>query len=81
MNSLEKLQVLLPHWIEHNQGHGEECRKWVEQLQKEEESADVQGYLAAALSAMDTVSEQLEKALQAAGGAKEDGHHHHNHHH
>ncbi len=79
MNSLEKLQVLLPHWIEHNQGHGEECRKWVEQLLEDGSSADVQNHLSAALLAMDSVSEHLEKALQAAGGAKEDGHHHHHH--
>ncbi len=79
MNSLEKLQVLLPHWIEHNQGHAEECKKWAEQCEKEEAAAEVHVNLNAALTAMETVTEHLEKALQAAGGAKTDGHHHHHH--
>ena len=28
MRELEKLQVLLPHWIQHNEEHAEESRKW-----------------------------------------------------
>ena len=28
MNSLEKLQVLLQHWIEHNHGHLHDFEKW-----------------------------------------------------
>ena len=31
MNEIEKLQVLLPHWIEHNQEHANEFRKWAAQ--------------------------------------------------
>ncbi|MEA3469344.1 MAG: hypothetical protein U9R57_14115 [Thermodesulfobacteriota bacterium] len=78
MNQLEKLQVLLPHWIEHNQGHAEECRKWLDEVEQE----DVQSSLNAALEAMDQVTKYLGKALDAAGGpATEDGHGHHHHHH
>ena len=75
MNELEKLQVLLPHWIEHNQGHTEECRKWVDQVGQEQ----VQSSLNAALEAMAQVSKHLNKALDAAGGsvATEERHHHH----
>jgi len=74
MNELEKLQVLLPHWIEHNQGHAEECRKWVGQVGQEQ----VQSSLNAALEAMEQVSKYLNKALDAAGGsAATEEHHHH----
>ena len=32
MNDLEKLRVILPHWIEHNIGHGREFANWAETL-------------------------------------------------
>ncbi|HIP82949.1 MAG TPA: hypothetical protein EYH36_00895 [Desulfocapsa sulfexigens] len=77
MNQLEKLQVLLPHWIEHNRGHAEECRKWATDV----DNKDVQLNLNAALAAMEVVTNHLEKALGAAGGpgmdGADDGHHHH----
>ena len=76
MNELEKLQVLLPHWIEHNQGHAEECRKWVDQVGQEK----VQSSLNAALEAMDQVSKYLNKALDAAGESAATEEHHHHHH-
>lgn len=77
MNQQEKLQVLLPHWIEHNQGHAQECRKWTEQVSQ----GEVQSNLNAALQAMEQVTKYLSKALDAAGGpATKEGHHHHHHH-
>ncbi len=76
MNELEKLQVLLPHWIEHNQGHAEECRKWADQVGQEK----VQSSLNGALEAMEQVSKYLNKALEAAGGSAVTEEHHHHHH-
>ncbi|MBL4903795.1 MAG: hypothetical protein JKY62_14255 [Desulfocapsa sp.] len=76
MNELEKLQVLLPHWIEHNRGHAEECRKWVAAT----EDSEVQLPLSAALAAMEVVTNHLEKALDVAGGSKANGDHGHHHH-
>jgi len=67
MNQLEKLQVLLPHWVEHNQGHAEECAKWADQV----EQGDVQTNLKAAFAAMELVTKHLEEALAAAGGPAE----------
>jgi hypothetical protein len=29
-NDIEKLKILLPHWIEHNQEHAQEFRTWAE---------------------------------------------------
>ncbi len=76
MNELEKLQILLPHWIEHNQGHAEECRKWAVEVG----AGTVQSSLNAAYEAMERVTEHLDNALAAAGGPKTDGGNHHHHH-
>ncbi len=76
MNQMEKLQVLLPHWIDHNKGHAEECRKWLADL----ETNKVHTHLAKALDAMALVTKELEEALNAAGGPK-NGHEHVHHHH
>ena len=81
MNELEKLRVLLPHWIEHNRGHAEECGKWAELAAQEEGAGEVGLNLKTALAAMEVVSEHLEMALSAAGGAKAHGEHGHHHHH
>jgi hypothetical protein len=82
MNELEKLQVLLPHWIEHNRGHAEECGRWADLAGQEGGAVEVALHLKAALASMKVVSEHLEKAFAAAGGAKvhgENDHHHHHH--
>lgn len=80
MNELEKLQVLLPHWIEHNHGHAQECGKWAELAGQEGGAAPVEVNLRAAIEAMEEVNRHLENALEAAGGAKQEGEHHHHHH-
>ncbi len=75
MDQLEKLQVLLPHWIEHNRGHAEECKKWAENV----DNSEVQLNLKDALAAMEVVTKHLEKALDVAGGPVAGGAHHHHH--
>ena len=81
MNELEKLRVLLPHWIEHNRGHAEECNKWAVLAAEEKNAAEVASNLRAAFAAMEEVSTHLEKALAAAGGAATESTHKHHHHH
>lgn len=78
MNEIEKLRVLLPHWIEHNSGHESECVKWADVARSEglEKVADC---IDAAVKTMKEVNKHLEEALTEAGGAAE-GHHHHHHH-
>ncbi len=79
MNELEKLRVLLPHWIEHNNGHGTECQKWSE-IARLEGKGKVADYIDEAIKAMTQVNVLLEKALSEAGGADPDkGDHHHHH--
>lgn len=81
MNELEKLRVLLPHWIEHNRGHAEECNKWAKLAGEESNAKEVASNLNAAFTAMEEVSTHLEKALTAAGGPASDESHSHHHHH
>ena len=32
MNEIEKLRVLIPHWVEHNNEHAQEFRDWAEHI-------------------------------------------------
>ena len=74
MNEQEKLRVLIPHWIEHNQEHAEEFKRWAA------EAGDVRVEILSAAEAMARANESLAAALEKLGGAL-DHHHHHNHHH
>ena len=80
MDELEKLRVMLPHWIEHNVGHGAEFSNWAVTLDSvgEAEIASLLKKAEAFLQDADTV---LKEALQKAGGSLDDGDHHHGHHH
>lgn len=80
MDNVEKLRVMLQHWIEHNKGHVEEFEKW-QQTMTEEGQASLATHIAEAIRTMATVNEQLGKALDELGGPDSDHHHHHNHHH
>jgi phage tail tape-measure protein len=77
LEHMEKLRVLLPHWIEHNRGHAEECGKW-SALARDAGEVAVAEHIDAAIAAMMQAGELLDKALSAAGGDMPDhGHHHH----
>jgi hypothetical protein len=76
MEQMEKLRVLLPHWIEHNRGHAEECGKWAT-FARDAGEETVAVYIESAISAMNQASELLDKALLAAGGKMSEHEHHH----
>ena len=69
MKEIEKLRVLLPHWIEHNGEHAGEFRKWAE---REGTARDA---LLAASDLVEEANARLEEALEQLGGPLE--HHHH----
>ncbi|MEA3351202.1 MAG: hypothetical protein U9Q82_11310 [Chloroflexota bacterium] len=73
MNEQDKLRVLIPHWVEHNQEHAAEFRRWSEQAG--DATADILG----AAEAMMKVNEMLMSALEKLGGALEGIDHHHHH--
>jgi hypothetical protein len=79
-NTIEKLRVLLPHWIEHNKNHIAEFRKW-EGEAKKESGVEVAQLLYKAISDMDKAGKSLSEALEKVGGPLESGGGHHHHHH
>ena len=81
MNDLEKLRVMMPHWIEHNHSHGREFADWAEQIA--ESNGKLADELNIAVKALDDAQHALEHALKIAGGpvSAHTGHHGHHHHH
>lgn len=82
MNNVEKLRVMLQHWIEHNKGHMEEFEKWRATM-KDDGQASLADHIHTTVGLMASVNAELEKTLKEAGGPKkdEDDHHHHHDHH
>jgi hypothetical protein len=66
MNKLDKVRVLLPHWIEHNHGHSAEFLQWAENLAVE--SPEIGKMLRAAAESLQNAEHVLENALKQAGG-------------
>jgi hypothetical protein len=82
MENVEKLRVLLQHWIDHNKGHVDEFENW-RKLMADENQEKLAGHITEAIKLMATVNAELGKALHEVGGPKaagDDGHHHHHHH-
>ncbi len=77
-NTIEKLRVLLPHWIEHNNNHIAEFRKWEGEARKES-GEEVAQLLDKAISDMEVAGKSLSEALEKVGGPLEGGagHRHH----
>ena len=80
MDVIEKLRIMLPHWIDHNRSHGEEFAGWAAQMV--ETNGDIAGQLNRAVSALEDAQQALERALEMAGGpcAEQEGGHSHGHH-
>lgn len=69
MKDIEKLRVMLPHWIDHNQGHGGEFAQWAEKLA--DDSPEVVALLREAVQSLEKAQRSLEEALEKAGGPLE----------
>jgi hypothetical protein len=80
MDDLDKLRVMLPHWIDHNRGHGREYAEWARHMGTcgQEEIAELLSRAEKSLQEADAV---LQEALRKAGGPSSEGHEHHHHHH
>lgn len=76
-SNIEKLRILLPHWIEHNHSHGAEFEKWA-QTMREEDQNEAAALIEKAIATMKDTDNILSEALQKIGGLME-GHHHHHH--
>lgn len=65
MNEIDKLRILIPHWIIHNNDHADEFRIWA--VLADDAAPDI----LAAVEHMAQVNEALETALKKLGGALE----------
>ncbi len=71
MNEVDKLRVLIPHWIEHNEEHAGEFRRWAE------EAGGATEDILNAADSMSRVNQSLAIALEKLGGALPHSHHEH----
>jgi arabinogalactan endo-1,4-beta-galactosidase len=76
MDDLEKLRVLLPHWLEHNAGHGQEFARWAALF--EGNNQEIAALLREASASLQDADAALRKALHLSGGEMP-GHEHHHH--
>jgi len=79
LTEAEKLRRLIPHWIEHNQSHASEFRRWaaLARAAGEEQTADL---IENAAGLLQKAEIELAAALKNAGGAAgshDSGDHHH----
>lgn len=70
MSDVDKIRILLPHWIEHNAEHAAEFREWAERVQQAGKDSAAQGIVFAA-NALDTANDALQTALRHLGGPLE----------
>lgn len=81
MDNLEKLRVLLPHWLEHNASHGQEFSHWAQLV--EGDNQEIAALLQRAAASLQAADASLREALHRAGDGRpghgpHDHHHHHN---
>jgi hypothetical protein len=71
---LDKLRILLSHWVEHNREHAREFLEWAQRIEPVAEE-EIVSHLRSGGQAMDKVNESLVAALKHLGGSPEKGHH------
>jgi len=77
----EKLQVLIPHWLEHNHGHAHEFRRWSDTARQEGLAAEAE-LIDKAIGILHEADALLSEALVKLGGPAAAGSpHHHEHRH
>ena len=76
-NDIQKLRLLLPHWIQQNADHGAEFQTWARR------AGPARSYLEAAAQHCEEANFMLKQALAQLGGplADEVKHEHHHAHH
>ena len=63
MMKSEKIPTLIRHWIEHNESHGEEYRRWAD-IAREEGLARVETLILEAADRILSANEKLREALE-----------------
>ena len=80
MNTVEKLRVLLPHWMQHNAEHAGEFRSWAGRARAAGEGKLAERIEEAARN-MEAANHDLQGAVDHLGGAAPAPDHDHTHHH
>jgi hypothetical protein len=75
-SDIEKLQVLLTHWLQHNESHGAEYLKWAD-VARQGGHTTTAACIEQAVNLLQKADESLGKALDSIGGPSQDHHHHH----
>ena len=73
LSDQDKLRLLLPHWIEHNQEHADEFRRWAKK------SGLARADILMAADKLEAVNRILAQALEKLGSSLEHLEHHHPH--
>ena len=68
MKETDKLRVLIPHWLGHNQEHANEFLDWAWRVSQTGEDVPALSDVRAAAEAMQTVNAGLQAALEKLGG-------------
>ena len=68
MTDIEKLRVLLPHWVEHNVEHANSVRAWAGRARADGED-QLAAHIEAAAQKMEAANHDLETAIEHLGGA------------
>jgi rubrerythrin len=63
MTQREKIPTVLRHWIEHNESHGEEYRRWAD-IAREEGLERVEILILEAAERIRSANEKLKEALE-----------------
>jgi hypothetical protein len=74
MNDLQKLRILLPHWIDHNRQHGTEYADWADRAAAAGDAAAAT-MIHEAAEAIRGANDTLQSALDELGGAIHRTHH------
>ena len=59
---IEKIKLLLPHWIKHNEEHTDEYKRWLERIRKDV-SEDIVKNLEKAIQLMEESNKYLKSTL------------------
>jgi hypothetical protein len=70
---VDKIRILLSHWVEHSREHAAEFFEWAERI-KGLASNEVVLHLRSSGEAMEKVTKHLQAALNHFGGVPEKGH-------
>ena len=76
-SDLEKLQLLLTHWLQHNKSHSLDYLKWADVARQGNHTKTAE-FIEQAADFLKKSDKSLEKALASVGGPNQE-HEHHQH--